>query len=165
MNRLQLSHHCISLSVLHESHLGTFPLDTACNTDNVNPECWAGTRNLARSDTVTIPTTFSLSSIIGSLRTLFFNIISTTFPTVVEGFAVIIGCDAKLSSNVLREYLLTRSLSVTIPNAFPFFVMITLPTCLSVIKVDAWSAVLETSNETMLGDIILSTIALPSFSS
>ena len=128
MNLLQLSHHCISVVLLHESHLSPFPLETVCSIDDVKPGFLIGKRNIARSVTVIIPTIVSFTSTIGSLRILFFNIISTAFSIVVAGSDFMSGCEAKLSSNVPREYLLTRSLSVTIPNALPFLVIITLPT-------------------------------------
>ena len=88
---------------MHESHLGAFPLETAFNTDDVKSELLMGKRNIARSDTVTMPTIIFLSSIIGSLRIPFFSIISTTFSIVVEGSAVINGYEAKFSSTVLRD--------------------------------------------------------------
>lgn len=102
INLLQLSHHCISVSLLHESHLGPFPLVIACNIDNVRPGLLVGKRNIPRSVTVAIPITGLSSLAIGSLRILFFNIISAASSTVVVGCAVISGCEAKLSSNVSR---------------------------------------------------------------
>src|SRR5512133_2526202 len=104
INLLQLSHHCISVTLLHESHLGPFPLEIACSIDNVRPGLLVGKRNIPRSVTVTMPLTDLFSSTIGSLRILFFNMISAAFSTVVVGFAVISGCEAKLSSNVSRKY-------------------------------------------------------------
>ena len=62
MNLLQLSHHCISLVLLQESHRGPFPLETARSIDEVKPSFLVGRRNIARSVTVTIPTTLSLES-------------------------------------------------------------------------------------------------------
>ena len=70
MNLLQLSHHCISVVLLQESHRGPFPLETARSIDEVKPSFLVGRRNIARSVTVTIPTTLSLESTIGSLRNL-----------------------------------------------------------------------------------------------
>ena len=43
--------------LLHESHLGPLPLETACTIDNVKPGLLVGKRNATRSVTVTIPTT------------------------------------------------------------------------------------------------------------
>ena len=103
INLLQLSHHCISVVLLHESHLGPFPLEIACSIDNVRPGLLVGKRNIPRSVTVTIPITGLFSSVLGSLRILFFNMTSTAFSTVVVGFAIISGCEAKLSSKVSRE--------------------------------------------------------------
>ncbi|MGA7141768.1 MAG: hypothetical protein WBX29_07130, partial [Nitrososphaeraceae archaeon] len=117
--------------LLHESHLGPFPLETVRSIDDVKPAFLVGITNIARSVTVTIPIMVSFASTIGSLRILFFNMISTAVSTVVEDPAVMSGCEAKFSSNVLREYLLTRSLSVTIPNALQSLVTITLPTLFS----------------------------------
>lgn len=50
-----------------------------------------GKRNIARSVTVIIPTIVSFTSTIGSLRILFFNIISTAFSIVVAGSGVMSG--------------------------------------------------------------------------
>ena len=60
MNLLQLSHHCISVVLLQESHRGPFPLETARSIDEVKPAFLVGRRNIARSVTVTIPTTLSI---------------------------------------------------------------------------------------------------------
>jgi|GEM_PF-2512269 hypothetical protein len=62
--------------------------------------------------------------------------------TVAVSFAVISGCEAKLSSNVARRQMssffaspLTRSLSVIIPNGLPRLVTIMLPTFLNERKI------------------------------
>jgi hypothetical protein len=55
MNLLQLSHHCIPVVVLHESHLGAFPLETVLSIDDVRPAFIPGKRNIANIS-VTIPT-------------------------------------------------------------------------------------------------------------
>lgn len=109
MNLLQLSHHCISVVLLHESHLGPFPLETVRSIDDVKPGFLIGKRNIARSVTVIIPTTASFTSTIGSLRILFFNIISTAFSIVVAGSAVMSGCEAKLSSTRIPSYEISFS--------------------------------------------------------
>ena len=106
----------MSVVVLHESHVRAFPLETVLSIENVKSGFLSGKRNIAKSVSVTVPARALLVSDIGSLRIAFFKIISTAFLTVVEGSAVMSGCEAKLSSDVLWKYLLRSSLSVTIPK-------------------------------------------------